>query len=243
MFLAAGAYEAVVTRSISEALQSGELVPSFDKLDPAEAPAKYAELVAELIERTIASLPRSERVDGGAALVNRVVQLLADQLADVATESVITDPAPHALSSLASPTPDGSATPWPHPLSPLSETLLLTDARKDVNLQKELGSEIASADDIDILGAFIRFSGVRHFLPGIRDVIARGGRVRVMTTTYTGTTEGRALDELRDAGAEVRVSYDRGSTRLHAKAWLFRRKSGFTTAYIGSSNLDRKSVV
>ena len=60
-----------------------------------------------------------------------------------------------------------------------------------------------------------------------------------MTTTYTGTTEQRALDELTDAGAEVLVSYDRTGTRLHAKAWLFRRDSGFTTVYIGSSNLTQ----
>jgi hypothetical protein len=30
--------------------------------------------------------------------------------------------------------------------------------------------------------------------------------LRVLTTTYTGSTEARALDGLRDAGADVRVS-------------------------------------
>ena len=45
------------------------------------------------------------------------------------------------------------------------------------------------------------------------------------------------------AGAEVRVSYDRTATRLHAKAWLFRRHSGFTTVYIGSSNLTHQAQV
>ena len=30
----------------------------------------------------------------------------------------------------------------------------------------------------------------------------------MLTTTYTGSTEARALDELRDLGADVRVSYD-----------------------------------
>ncbi len=64
-----------------------------------------------------------------------------------------------------------------------------------------------------------------------------------MTTTYTGTTEAKALDRLIDAGAEVRISYDRTATRLHAKAWLFRRNSGFTTVYIGSSNLTHQAQV
>ena len=64
-----------------------------------------------------------------------------------------------------------------------------------------------------------------------------------MTTTYTNSTEQRALDELVGLGAEVRVSYDISSTRLHAKAWLFHRESGYSTAYIGSSNLTHSAQV
>jgi superfamily II DNA or RNA helicase len=60
---------------------------------------------------------------------------------------------------------------------------------------------------------------------------------------YTGSTEPRALEALRDLGAEVRVSYDTSTTRLHAKAWLFHRRSGFSTAYIGSSNLTHAAQV
>ena len=53
---------------------------------------------------------------------------------------------------------------------------------------------------------------------------------------YTGSTERRALDWLASIGAEVKVSYDTRTTRLHAKAWLFERLSGYSTAFIGSSN-------
>ena len=70
-----------------------------------------------------------------------------------------------------------------------------------------------------------------------------GAELRILTTTYTGSTEQRALDQLRDLGGEVRVSYDTSSTRLHAKAWLFYRSSGFSTAYIGSSNLTHSAQV
>ena len=64
-------------------------------------------------------------------------------------------------------------------------------------------------------------------------------RLRILTTTYTGATEARALDELaRLPGCEVRVSLDGRRTRLHAKAWLFQRKTGFGSAYIGSANLS-----
>ena len=39
------------------------------------------------------------------------------------------------------------------------------------------------------------------------------------------------------------MSYDTSSTRLHAKAWIFHRESGYSTAYIGSSNLTHSAQV
>ena len=65
----------------------------------------------------------------------------------------------------------------------------------------------------------------------------------MITTTYTNSTEARALDELAAIGVDVRVSYDTTTTRLHAKAWLFHRHRGATTAYIGSSNLTHSAQV
>ena len=52
-----------------------------------------------------------------------------------------------------------------------------------------------------------------------------------------------ALDELFRLGGQVKVSYETRSTRLHAKAWLFHRQTGFSTAYIGSSNLTQWAML
>ncbi|KFN45387.1 hypothetical protein N790_10020 [Arenimonas malthae CC-JY-1] len=91
--------------------------------------------------------------------------------------------------------------------------------------------------------AFVRQTGIRPLLDLMRRHVEQGKRLRLLTTTYTGSTELSALQALKDLGAEVRVSYDTSGTRLHAKAWLFHRASGYSTAFIGSSNLTHQAQV
>ena len=134
------------------------------------------------------------------------------------------------------------------PVSPelgLSVPWLFTAGKGSPSLLQEIRRELASADQVDILVSFITVSGVRKLQDVLQQITAltaqaRGAtRLRILTTTYTGATEARALDELaRLPGCEVRVSLDGRRTRLHAKAWLFHRKTGFGAAYVGSANLS-----
>lgn len=119
----------------------------------------------------------------------------------------------------------------------------MTNARDEPSIGREIAAEIESADRIDLVMAFIRWTGIRDLLPALSRHVEAGRPLRVITTTYTGSTELRALQELADIGAEVKVSYDTSSTRLHAKAWLFERSTGFSTVYIGSSNLTFSAQV
>ena len=230
---------------MEEALKTTDLVSTIKDVDAAEAAEQYSRLIGTVVRLSIAGIPEKDRVAEGADLINMIIDLMTKQWSKLQADkdTIAAVPAPRVLSSLVSATPMGKAASAPHPKTALAQTALLTNAPGEPSLVRQLESELASADGVDILGAFIRFSGIREMLPHIRRLTERGGAVRVMTTTYTGTTEQRALDELRKAGAKVRVSYDRTATRLHAKAWLFRRHSGFTTVYIGSSNLTHQAQV
>ncbi len=119
----------------------------------------------------------------------------------------------------------------------------MTNARDQPRVGSEIEAEIASADRIDLVLAFIRWTGIRPLLPHLRRHVEDGRELRIITTTYTGSTERRALEALTELGAQVKVSYDTTTTRLHAKAWLFQRASGFSTVYIGSSNLTFSAQV
>ena len=111
------------------------------------------------------------------------------------------------------------------------------------HLHEELKREIQSADSIDLLMSFIRWKGLELVFPELQDFAARGGTIRVITTCYVGATEVRAVDELSHLpGGTVKVEYEGKRSRLHAKAWIFRRNSGFSTAYIGSSNVSKDAL-
>ena len=129
------------------------------------------------------------------------------------------------------------------PQLPLRRTDLLVNDRGEPRLAHEVAAEIASADQVDLLCAFLKWSGLQLVEDALVEAIGRGVRVRVLTTTYVGATEARAVDRLIELGAEVLISYEVLRTRLHAKAWLFTRASGLDTAYVGSSNLSRAAMV
>ena len=139
--------------------------------------------------------------------------------------------------------PTGDAMKIAQPLTPLRDTVLMTNAPGEPSVGKEIAAEIRSADRVDLVVAFISWNGIRLFLDDLRAHVADGKPLRVITTTFTGITDLRALKALADIGAQIKVSYDEKSTRLHAKAWLFARNSGFSTVYIGSSNLTHTAQV
>lgn len=43
-------------------------------------------------------------------------------------------------------------------------------------------------------------------------------------------------------GAEVRMSFDGRRSRIHAKAWLFHRETGFSSVWVGSANLSASAL-
>ena len=183
----------------------------------------------------------ADRLEVGTAVARELLTRLAD-LTQQEPQDLPVDPAT-ILHAILGTRPDGTPTPIPVPLTSVLDTTLLTNAKGEPSLWSELISEIGSSDRIDVVMAFIRLSGIRPLIDALTDHCAAGKPLRILTTTYTGSTERAAIDKLIALGAGVRISYDVSTTRLHAEGLGVPPAHRLLPAFIGSSNLTMSAQV
>ena len=253
-----GLYDEPLTRGREAELSDlAEGLVEFAALDDHQAPVALGRVLYQRIVSALGAVPSGEsKAAEQLALANHVL----DALRTHAPKSKVTEadqlapPARRLLAVLAG--DDARAGAFIRPKAPerprieLSASDLLVNGPHDLSLGPEVQREIASADRVDLLCSFLKWSGLRLVEAPLRQLLARRGRdpqgrapLRVLTTAYMRATERRALDALAEMGAEVRVSYDTERTRLHAKAWLFHRATGFSTGSVGSSNLSAAAML
>ncbi len=250
--LVPGLYDQPITEALRELLDRlpDSLRSEEMTIEGADAPWALARLLHDRLLHAFRSMPTPEdgsQLDGQLALANRVVDLLVEHAgrSGAKPSDRLSPPGRRLLSVVAASSGDlGKATPPERPQIPLTTSDLLVNSHHDLSLGPEVRRELASTDRADLLCSFLKWSGFRLMENALRELLRRRpGGLRVITTAYMGATERRALDELARMGAQVRVSYDVGRTRLHAKAWLFHRESGFSTGCVGSSNLSAAAML
>ena len=231
--LPSGLYEHLEDSELSRqlaSLQPGKA--ALDNVDDADSSHVLGRYLAQRLQRHFQSIPAAVRVDEA----NRILALL-DQESDGELRIA---PGPRQLLSVL---PEPKKSPR-RPATPLSDAALLTNTPHEPQVGREIAKELESADRVDLLIAFVKWSGLHVMDKELQDLKDRRVPFRVLTTVYMGASDAKAINALaRKYGAEVRVSYETRNTRLHAKAWMFHRKTGFSTAYVGSSNLSHAALL
>jgi superfamily II DNA or RNA helicase len=241
-----GLYEQLLTLAIQKDLETlaDPRLYAVASVDAEDAHTAIAQFLEHVVASGLATFRGAEAAERQQRLVQRIISILAEELGqDWSSRLNIATPLRRLLAIHAQPLESHQD----RPDTPLARSALLTGTRLDPSLGSQLRKEIATADRVDILCSFIRWSGLRILLDDLQELTRRGGasgpRLRVITTSYMGATDPRAIEALsRLPNTEIRVSYDTRRTRLHAKAYLFHRETGFGSAYVGSANLSNAAL-
>ncbi len=251
-----GLYEALINRGLQRELDEASdamYVERTNHVDGAESSLLLAERIGRVAKRVLDILGEQaggqrDQVAATNALIAALEALAEEkvphdrELADEMGDEAFDEP----LSQLLSVVPRQNRIrpeTLPRPDTSIAHTSLFTGSRDEPQMYTELGKEIASADRILMLVSFIKWPGLRLIKDPLEEFVGRGGQLRVVTTTYIGATDLKSVEYIaRLPGSRVKVSYDSTHTRLHAKAYVFERDSGFTTAYVGSSNISNAAL-
>ena len=243
-----GLYEQVINKELDSELATTDKLSQTAPIDSAEAAKVLSKYVAEIVEKGLENVKdNGGDISSQVELVNRIVATIVAQTreADFDRNSV----AERAEQLLALLDKRNSVfaldekAQITRPETSIAMSSLFTGAVHEPQMYTELKKEIVSCNKIDMLVSFIKWSGLRLIIDELTEFTQNGGELRIITTSYMGATDVKAIEELRKLpNTQIKVSYDTKRTRLHAKTYVFYRNTGFTTAYVGSSNLSNAAI-
>ncbi len=241
-----GIYDALLSQALQSDLASScdpRLIDLAD-VDAEDSHSAIAQYLERLFTSSLSTLRGRDLADRQRRLVDQLIETLVNELGDDWAERFnLANPLQRLLAVHSS----EEDRPAHRPDTPLARSALLTGTRHDPSLVSQLNKEFAQADRVDILCSFIKWSGTRLLMDSLRVLTSTphpdGPRLRLITTSYMGATDPRAIEALRELpNTEIKVSYDTKRTRLHAKAYIVHRETGFGSGYIGSANISRAAL-
>ncbi|HYL99485.1 MAG TPA: hypothetical protein VEZ90_11060 [Blastocatellia bacterium] len=167
-----GLYEQLLTHGIKEALSllSDPRLYSLAPVDPEDAASVIAQYIEHLIATSLASFRGADGAERQERLAEHIIQTLTDEVSEgSAAEMKLVSPLQRLLAVYS----DGPRGNLERPDTPLARSALLTGTRLDPSLGSQLRKEMATADRVDILCSFIRWSGLRVLLDDLRELASR----------------------------------------------------------------------
>lgn len=246
-----GIYEELVTQLVNQ--QLGEMdrekfYVNKVSIDKAEASSILSRHLAETIKIALGLVTGDNQIEKQIQIANKIILILKDELRKEEFTRDLIEVEGEILKAVFSRVNAHFSdfdlrlkeiTPYTR----LAHSELFTGGNVGLSLESELKKEILSSNRIDLLVSFIKFKGFVILEKELKEFTERGGKLRVITTTYMGASDFKAIHQLSKLqNTQVKISYNSGNERLHAKAYLFYRDTGFHTGYIGSSNFSRSAL-
>lgn len=242
-----GIYEQVLNKLIAREIDSPDYIVKKGPIDSEEAAKVLADYLAGVILQGLVNIKDNDgKIGDQIAACNGLINTVASRVGDRSFADLAVDGRAQMLLAFlerqnSSYTVNEKAE-IVRPATSIAASSLFTGSVHEPSMFAELKKEILSCDRIDMLISFIKWSGLRLIIDELKEFTQRG-RLRIITTSYMGATDVKAVEALRELpNTEIKISYATRSTRLHAKAYVFYRHSGFTTAYVGSSNLSNAAI-
>jgi superfamily II DNA or RNA helicase len=246
-----GLYEQLINKLISAKLNDLDKNAFYIKetsIDKNEAGRILSQYLSDVIRFALNTISGDESIEKQIALSNKIIFLLREELIDEEFNDDLIETKAKILSAVFSKIDARFSDFDRHlkeitPYTRLSQSELFTGNNAGISLESEIKKEILSSDKVCFLVSFIKWTGIRIFERELLEFTERGGKLKVITTSYMGATDLKAVEYLSSLkNTEIKVSYNTDNERLHAKAYLFFRNTGFHTGYIGSSNISRSAL-
>ena len=188
MSLEKGIYEQVLNREVEKDIASlSELRATTKKMDKDSSSVLLSQYIENFIRKV---LEDKSEVNDKIQIANMIIDQLATSFPEYEFDSKLIDKKGEALKEVRDERVNTNE--LERPKTSLIKSKLFS-GEKEFRFLDELKKEIVSSDNVDMLVSFVKVSGIAMIRKELNEFANKGGKLRVVCTTYMGATDANAV--------------------------------------------------
>ena len=206
-----GIYEQLITQLLASRLDRDRFYVGERQLDPSEAAVWLSRFLSRILEYAVGSVAAGDdQLQRQIELANQLLLWLKDHIQDPGfVEENLINSQGNILTALYALDNPLSANLKQYaedifPLTGLTQSELFCGSNAGLSMESEIKREILSADSICWLVSFIKWAGIRIFRHELEEFTRSGRKLKVITTSYMGATDAKAVEFLANPRIQLR---------------------------------------